>query len=289
MSKILDIIGTSLDSLRIGSRLVSGIKSLIFDNGFTATINANPTANRVINLPDKSGTLAVTSDIPSVDFEVKSSKILRIYAHFVFNNGDYIGFNSGSGSLATAVNSLNIAEYDAQGIGILRTGYTVSGRCRFSATNGNSERSILLGNLSTISESRSRLLVPSNGTNTFFVLDGWMSSSFTATPSNGIFFYYIHNQNSGNWIAVCRAAGVETRVDTDTPPTTDSYQTRTIVTSSTDVKFYIDGILKATITTNTPRLVGQEVVPNLCLLNSVGTGSLRGINVDYMEHIIELA
>jgi hypothetical protein len=64
MSKILDIIGTSLNSFRIGTRLVSGIKSLIFDNGFTATINANPTANRVVNLPDASGTIALSSDIP---------------------------------------------------------------------------------------------------------------------------------------------------------------------------------------------------------------------------------
>jgi hypothetical protein len=61
MAKILDLVGTSLSSLRIGSRLVSGIKSLIFDNGFTTTLNANPTANRVINLPDASGVLALNS------------------------------------------------------------------------------------------------------------------------------------------------------------------------------------------------------------------------------------
>jgi hypothetical protein len=61
MSKVLDLVGTSLSSLRIGSRFVAGIKSLIFDNGFTTTVNANPTANRVINLPDASGTLSLSS------------------------------------------------------------------------------------------------------------------------------------------------------------------------------------------------------------------------------------
>lgn len=66
MSKVLDLVGTSLSSLRIGSRLVAGIKSLIFDNGFTTTINANPTANRVINLPDASGTVAFIPAIVAV-------------------------------------------------------------------------------------------------------------------------------------------------------------------------------------------------------------------------------
>lgn len=82
MSKILDLIGTSLDSFRVGNRFLSGVKSLIFDNGFTTVINSNPTANRVITIPDNSGTLAFN---PSV-INVSASKTLVANDASTFQN-----------------------------------------------------------------------------------------------------------------------------------------------------------------------------------------------------------
>jgi hypothetical protein len=61
MTKISDLIGVSNNIFTIGSRFLSGVKSLVFDNGFKTTLSANPTANRNISLPDLSGTLALSS------------------------------------------------------------------------------------------------------------------------------------------------------------------------------------------------------------------------------------
>jgi hypothetical protein len=61
MTKISDLIGVSNSIFTIGSRFLSGVKSLVFDNGFKTTLSANPTANRNISLPDLSGNLALDS------------------------------------------------------------------------------------------------------------------------------------------------------------------------------------------------------------------------------------
>lgn len=68
-------------------------------------------------------------------------------------------------------------------------------------------------------------------------------------PDDGV--YFRHSLN-GNYIAVCRATNVESVVDTAIAAATPTDHDFAIVFETASAKFYIDGVLKATITTNIP-------------------------------------
>jgi hypothetical protein len=62
MPKFSDLLGTVNNTFQIGIA-GAGAKVLRFFNGFTGSLSWNPTANRTLTLPDKSGTLVISSDI----------------------------------------------------------------------------------------------------------------------------------------------------------------------------------------------------------------------------------
>ena len=71
-------------------------------------------------------------------------------------------------------------------------------------------------------------------------------------PTNGIFF---RATNLGNWYAVTRSGGAETATDSGVAQSTTFHQFKILQNSvGTSVTFYIDGVLKATHTTNIPYL-----------------------------------
>lgn len=76
-----------------------------------------------------------------------------------------------------------------------------------------------------------------------------MGAYHTGEPTDGVYFRHALN---GNIIAVCRSAGVETTVDTAIAAATPTEHDFAIAFDSGNARFYIDGVLKATITTNIP-------------------------------------
>lgn len=97
----------------------------------------------------------------------------------------------------------------------------------------------------------------SDGTNTFTVRIGWMSSSNPAgEPSNGVYFRYTDAVNSGNFQLVARASDTETVINTGIAPTnsTTSPQSIKVVIdpSGAQAEGFIDGASVGTITTNVP-------------------------------------
>lgn len=62
MSKWLDALGTIATQFQIGIG-GSGLRRLRFKNGFNGDLEWNPTANRLIALPDASGTIALVESI----------------------------------------------------------------------------------------------------------------------------------------------------------------------------------------------------------------------------------
>jgi|GEM_PF-2197953 len=74
------------------------------------------------------------------------------------------------------------------------------------------------------------------------------AGSDTGDPTNGVFF---RRADDANWYAVTRAASTETTTDTGIAPSTTARVFR-IEYGTSSVKFYIDGVLKATHTTNIP-------------------------------------
>ena len=64
MPKLPELLGTLATQFQIGIG-GSGLRRLRFRNGFSGDLEWNPTADRVLTLPDSSGTIARLSDITS--------------------------------------------------------------------------------------------------------------------------------------------------------------------------------------------------------------------------------
>lgn len=76
--------------------------------------------------------------------------------------------------------------------------------------------------------------------------------SSASNPTDGIYFRRQDGAGVGNWFAVTRAGGVETATDTTIAGISGYAHFEIEVTSTTQVKFYINGTLRATHTTNIP-------------------------------------
>jgi len=142
----------------------------------------------------------------------------------------------------------------------ISTGTTTTG-----GTNFNASIIVPTGKLGNLQyTSTSALSALSDGTNTYTfragVGDGATGGSvFQSDPTNGIYFRYTHGTNSGNLQAVCRAAGVETVINTSVAPVVYAYTTALsralrfeVNAGATSVEFFIDGVSVGTTTTNIP-------------------------------------
>lgn len=82
------------------------------------------------------------------------------------------------------------------------------------------------------------------------------TNSDTGDPTDGIYFRYTHGTNSGNWQAVCRSGGVESVINSSSPPLVGLgtvNQTLSFVgRSSSSVEFFINNTSIGTISTNVP-------------------------------------
>ena len=86
-----------------------------------------------------------------------------------------------------------------------------------------------------------------NGTTTGNVRVGL--GRFVTAEGNGVYF---RSTDGGNWYAVTRSGSTETATDTGVAVNTTTWQRLTCKYTSSSCTFYIDGVLKATHTTNIP-------------------------------------
>jgi hypothetical protein len=137
--------------------------------------------------------------------------------------------------------------------------------------------------------SRVNVLSLSTSTEEFSVQVG-IQSSLTSTNSlhtrNHIIFHYDRaTYSDDNWRAITRTSSDSgTVTDTGVSASTSFQKLYFIVdqdNSAARVRFYINGTLVATHTTNIPEDVGLH--PRLAILKSVGTTS-RAVHLDYMYH-----
>lgn len=94
----------------------------------------------------------------------------------------------------------------------------------------------------------------SSGINRYITFDGFFDSDTTDPAFNrGVLFRYSDDINGGKFQCVCRsAAGVETLVDSGITPVIDTWYVLKVRVNSTgtEAKFFVNGTLVATITTN---------------------------------------
>jgi len=180
--------------------------------------------------------------------------------------------NAGTSSGQTSTNNP-----PQSGLWQLQTGTNASGG---AALSGNI--SYVYSGWSTLSfASNFRIVTLADGTNSYRIFTGFNSSydSTTAptTRSAGLFY----DNNNVNWQAYTYNASVGTITDTGVAAVADgSYNTfLTRVNGTTNVQFFINGVLVATNTTNIP---STQVCPSIHIQKTLGATS-RSIISDYVR------
>jgi len=126
-----------------------------------------------------------------------------------------------------------------------------------------------------------RIVTLADGTNSYRIFIGFNSSydSTTAPTARSAGLFY--DNNNLNWQAYTYNASVGTITDTGVAAVADgSYNTfLTRVNGTTNVQFFINGVLVATNTTNIP---STQVCPSIHIQKTAGTTS-RNIISDYVR------
>lgn len=215
--------------------------------------------------------VAGISDVFVDQFEVDITTSLGSTGDMSTVAGIHAVSTTGSGSSVTR----------AQGTTILSTGTTTTGDATFfkdgSAINFDTKKVV---------SARVLLSTASDGTNTFTARFGLCNSGNFTTFGAG--FRYSSTENGGNWVAFCTMSSVSSVVNTIIAPSFGSYASNTgqilsVELTAADCKFYINGVLVATITTNVPTLVVARA-PGIQIVKSAGTTS-RDIRFVWMKYV----
>ncbi|MGG6283678.1 hypothetical protein ACQ4M3_19025 [Leptolyngbya sp. AN03gr2] len=208
---------------------------------------------------------------------VRDDQVVDLYEHFLGAvTGGHFGFtnaatNSGSSSsiagtqLTPGLAQLSTGSTNAAGTASLRT----------------STNSILFGAATYSLRQVVRIVTLPTATENFSARFGFSSATNATPPNNGINF--VADLSSPNWVVRTARNGTATTLDTGVPVSTNwvvlDYEVNKL---GTEVRLFIDNNLVATVTTNIPTLVGQEVGIMQGILKSVGTAS-RTVQVDYVR------
>lgn len=191
-------------------------------------------------------------------------------------NGALIGANTGNSVIASA------PEAGSPGILTLSTGTAANGRfALYTAATG-----LFLGSRRVFFESRCRVSALANVTDNFEAIAG-LCDSITATPANGVFFRH-STQNSGNWQAVCRAAGSESVLNTSVASTIFASLTFLINRDGTSVEFWADGTSLGTLSTNIPNGLAQPIGFSFAQIRKTAGTTARGVAIDRYHAMFDI-
>lgn len=152
-------------------------------------------------------------------------------------------------------------------------------------TSGSSfDNSLLFGNNTTWRyETLALVPIVSSLAERYTVTTGFNTTNDTiANFTNGCYFRYSDNVNSGNWQGVCED-GTESVCDTTTSVTADTWYRLTLIVNAagTSVDFNIDGVNKCTITTHIPS--SSTLLSFESLINKDTGTSARDFYLDYLS------
>jgi hypothetical protein len=180
---------------------------------------------------------------------------------------------------ATAINSV------AAHAGVVQhtTGTTATGRAGMLSTNA---ANILIGNSWYWRyETMIRLTALSSGTQRYTYRAGFIDSP-SAESTDGVFFRYIDNVNTGQWQLVCRSNGTETATNSTVAPAAATWYRLTIIINpaGTSAEFFVNGTSIGTCASNLPTGAGRGTGFGSLIIKSVGT-TASTIDLDYLELI----
>jgi len=170
--------------------------------------------------------------------------------------------------------------------GILNLAASTNGNKSLLTSGSSFDDSIVFGNSTSW---RYEQLVQvdatlSDGTNRYVYTTGFNNATDTiASITNGCFFKYSDNVNSGNWQGTCRSASTESTCDTTTAVAASTWYRLTVVVNdaANSVNFLINGVSKCTITTNIPST--STTMSFESLMNKTLGNNIRSVNIDYLS------
>ena len=178
------------------------------------------------------------------------------------------GSSSSGGSIGQHYEDVNTTT-NAIGIVELRTGTGTSGRYALTTWNN----AIVLGQADFVFEARVMLQALATETENFVVVIGFGDDWGNNVEHNDAAAWIYRTATDGDfWVAQTRSADSETKTVTSTAPGTSAFQILRVECDQdrAEVRFYIDGVLKATHTTNIPT-TSQRMGLGLKIYKSAGT------------------
>jgi hypothetical protein len=114
------------------------------------------------------------------------------------------------------------------------------------------------------------------------------SSSVVGVPSEGVYFTYNDNINSGNWVRNCTAGGITTSVNTSIAATTSYVNLGMVINAAgTSVSFTINGVSAGSaIVTNIPT---ASINPVFMWIKASGNLPASLIDLFYMKQTLTTA
>jgi hypothetical protein len=188
--------------------------------------------------------------------------------------------NGGSTTIDTATPT------DSSYVGrvIVSTGTTNnnSGRALLVAYNGANKIIPTCGNgvQLIVLEFRVRFPVLSVGGTEFVSLIGFLDGVSAGDPTNGIFFRYTHNVNSGRFQIINRSANTPTTLDSGITVVENTwYKLKIEITSNNEVTFFIDNVNVGSTSTNKPTVACKPSVK--IEKQTTNTTTARIVDLDY--------
>lgn len=208
-------------------------------------------------------------------------------ANIYQGNYSWIQTLSGTGTNTTIIlTEVNSTSLKAIGEVQLTTGTTAVGRVCLS-------QSLIgwrLDNLeNSIQEWRVYIPTLSTSTQEYALSIGWLNTASALAQTAGLYFTYNRLVNGTNWQAVSTAT-TSTIVDTGVAVGTTNFVKLRIETNNalSQARYYIDGVLVATISTTLPVGAGRVVGPGAIIVKSTGTTPSL-LNIDYMELVANIS
>jgi hypothetical protein len=189
-----------------------------------------------------------------------------------------IGSGTGAGGSSTAGSTGHPGQVT------LTTGTTATGAGLAGANDGGTP--FLFGNgdyWRFETDLKLPLLSNNDATNTYLVKAG-MSDGGSGAPTDGCWFSYTHNVNTGKWQGNCANNSTTSTCNAVVTVAASTWYRLTIVFASdgSSVDFQVDGTSECQITTNIPTTAGRETSSNISILKTAST-TARTLILDYVD------
>lgn len=269
-------------SLNAQSVVVSFMNSKSATTLGAITLNSSTT---ITNIADRGGITWVSTNGTAYPVLVDWNKYLDWFDDCNYSVIPSAGPVTYAANGAGAGQTLQASEADSAGIIRINTGTTSTGDSRYQYGNGATAITFGSSNYS-IAEARIRIPTLSSATERFFIRSGFSDAVGTAT--DGAYFEYTDNANSGNWIGKLLNNTTAATTNLSVGPSANTWTKLKVIvdSSTTNTYFFVDDVLRATLTNAIPMGAGRETGVRCPQIQanggSTGTGA-DNLDIDFVH------